>query len=31
MAEDKLYGEIALAMQMEKSEVVDFIKKYIGE
>lgn len=29
MAEDKLYGEIALAMHMEKSEVLDFIKKYI--
>ena len=29
MAEDKLYGEIALAMKMEKSEVLDFIKKYM--
>lgn len=31
MAEDKLYGEIALAMNMEKSEVLDFIKKYIDK
>lgn len=29
MAEDKLYGEIALAMNMEKSEVLQFIKKYL--
>ena len=29
MAEDKLYGEIALAMKMEKSEVLDYIKKYM--
>ena len=29
MAEDKLYGEIALAMKMEKSEVLGFIKKYM--
>ncbi len=29
MAEDKLYGEIALAMHMEKSEVLQFIKKYL--
>ena len=26
MAEDKLYGEIALAMHMEKSEVLSYIK-----
>lgn len=31
MAEDKLYGEIALALHMEKSEVVDFIKKYMSK
>ncbi len=31
MAEDKLYGEIALAMHMEKSEVLDFIKKYMSK
>ena len=29
MAEDKLYGEIALAMKMEKSEVLDFIKNFM--
>ena len=29
MAEDKLYGEIALAMKMEKSEVLDYIKKHM--
>ena len=31
LAEGKLYGEMALALEMSKEEVKDYIKKYVEE